>query len=376
MAFRRSGPLKPSAGRGIVLPTQNKPKTLLTAKAYNQPSTVLTRLDRIIKPGASLEICVIRSQGGIGDVLMTLPTVRAIQEKYGGPVDYATDFEYLDGALPAVLKGVPYIRNVIPYRDVQPQLYDAVLDLTCPCVAHEKPHAPPVNRIDLFAKHAGVVLSNFQIDYYPQPEEIAAAKLFLEQDRVLGMRAYKLILVNPSSSTTRRDVPLHVFPRLLRDLMLRNKDARALVFTHYTDCADAKAIDWNNIPGVIQMKDYSVREIAAFMTLCEMVICPDSALLHVAGALDKKTVSFFGPTDPRARINHYPKAVAISPGNGLSCWPCWYDQCKSGLLCWKRLEHNMMLGTLHSVLNDLLLSSHPDLVYGKIFSKNSSYEVL
>jgi ADP-heptose:LPS heptosyltransferase len=307
---------------------------------------------------------------------MTLPTVKAIKQKYHGPVDFATDFDYLDGALPAVLQGNPNIRNIIPYRNVTQHLYDAVLDLTCPCIVHEQPHAPPIHRIDLFARHAGIQLTDKKIDFYHTEEELTRAKEFLEERFLLGMRNFKLILVNPSSSTNRRDVPINVLPRLIKDLLLQNKDAKALVFTHYTDCLEARNVSWGDIAGVIQMKDYKIRDIAAFMHYCDMVVCPDTALLHIASALDKKTVAFFGPTDPRARINYHPKAVAIWTAQGLSCGPCWYSSCPSGLLCWKRLEYPVALNTMNSVLNNSVISPHSDIVRGGSLGKKDEFEVL
>lgn len=375
--MRRMRKIKASATTGIIIPDKPKPQVHVGARIYKRPSLVLTRLDRL-RQGAIPRIAVTRSQGGIGDVMMTLPTVRAMSKKYGCKIDYGTDFTYLDGALAAVLEGIPYINKIVPWREIEEEVYDAVLDLTCPCVAHEQPHAEPINRIDLFARHAAIPLEDHSIDYVMKEKEIGRALEELNNYPNLLNKLNKLILVQPSSSTNRRDVPVDVFPHLIRQLVTRDPSFKMLVFTHDdSDNAFAKGIDWKSIKNCIHMKNYKIREIAAFMHFCDTVICPDSSLLHLAGALNKKTVTFFGPTDPRARVNYYPRAVAIAPGKQLHCWPSWYTKCELGFMCWKRIDMNMSINTVLAVANNVPLPNHPDLVaFGDYNSSNRMYEIL
>jgi heptosyltransferase-2 len=55
----------------------------------------------------------------------------------------------------------------------------------------------------------------------------------------------------------------------------------------------------------------SLTDTAALVQQMDVVICPDSSMLHVAGALNKKIVTIFGPIPPQSRINHYPNATAV-----------------------------------------------------------------
>lgn len=367
--------LTTTPNQGIVGIQSPRPITFVNARAYNRPDDGLSRLDRL-RAGGTPEIILTRRNGGIGDVLMTIPTARALAEKYQCQIDYGTDFEYLDGALPAVLQGLPYIRRVIPHGDIDSSKYDAVLDLTCPCIAHEQPHAPPISRMDLFARHLGITLSNTQIDYQHTQEELTVAfqelqKLRINQDR------HRLILIQPSASTTRRDMPSDILKQMVRKLASEDNSLRFLVVTHESDGHLARQYRWQDINFTHKLHNYSIRQIAAVMSYCDLVICPDSSILHLAGALHKPSLSFFGPTDPRARINYYPEAVAIAPGVQLKCWTCWFSSCNAHYTCWKRLELDMCVKTAQSILAGKPLEPHPEIFhFGSMSVQKTAYEIL
>lgn len=362
-------PLRPNH-RGIIVPTTPpRIKTGGDVNALVVPSKALHQVDRLLR-GETPEILVIRSQGGIGDVLMTTPTVKAISKKYKCQVTYATDMTYLEGALPKVLEGNPYIKEVIPWRGIAFQKFDAVINLTCPCVAHEKPLAKPINRIDLFARHAGIPAEDKAIDYYIRDEELEWAKEYLRQR---NLDKYKLILVQPSSSTTSRDAPVDKMKQSLVNVLSLEKKTRAIVITHETD---NKKSNWN-FPGVTVLNNEDCRRIAAIMHFSDLVICPDSAVLHIASALQKKTVTLFGPTDPNARVNYHPEAVAIWPGKELQNYPCWYENPGDGYMCWKRLEQDSITECSLALLNDFPLPMSRGLVtFGDYKFANKFYQVL
>lgn len=358
--------MMPEAGTGIFT-QQNQIK--VRANYLTKPDQSLARLEQL-RQGATPEILVSRSQGGGGDVLMTLPTVRAIASKYNSPVTYSTDFEYLDGMLPNLLKGISYIREVIPHTTSR--TFDATINLTCPCIAHEKPGAPPINRIDLFARHAGVSLTSHDIDYHiTDPEKIQAIQL---RDS-LKLNNSKLIIVNPSSSTSRRDLPYQVMASIVRKLAEVRPDTFFIILTHEKDSVASKQIGWNYLPRSKVINGMKVREIAALISLSDLVLCPDSALLHLSGALHKSCITFFGPTDPRARVNYYPESVAIWGAANLSCKNCWYEARSCGMACWNMIEIPVVINTALAILNKSPIPSHSTIC---MFSKPQvlSFEIL
>lgn len=55
----------------------------------------------------------------------------------------------------------------------------------------------------------------------------------------------------------------------------------------------------------------SINELAALMELSDLIICVDSAPMHIAAALQKRLVALFGPTDPKKLLLESDRAVAI-----------------------------------------------------------------
>ena len=323
------------------------------AKMYQQPSTLLKRVDEI-RSGQPLNIAITRKQGGIGDVLMTLPTVKAITKKYSATVTYGTDLDYMDGSLGEVLKGIPYIKNIIPFRSINEDNYHVVLDLTCPCVAHEKQGAIPIHRIDLFARYAGIFLEDKTIDYIVTPEERCWAKEFI-QSRYLDRTP--LVFVQPCSSSLHRDCPAPVVKKVIEGLLIKGLK---ILFTR--SGYDSTKTDWNYAGG-FPLKDYTIRQVAALMEQCQLVICPDSVMLHLASALHLPTLTLFGPTDPRARINYHPEAVAYWPGGRLKNYPLWYDNASNANMGWQMMNPDTIIQTAVDILSNKGILDTPDLVH-------------
>jgi len=363
-------PLKPNS-RGAFVPTPMALRPRRKESPFSKPCQALGHLDRVIK-GEPPRICIVRSRGGIGDVLMTTPTVKAISKKYNCKVDYATDFEYLDGALLKVMTGNPYVGHIFEHRelDFRKDDYNAIINLTCPCTSHEKPLAPPVNRIDLFARHATIPLEDTSMDFVLSSDELEWARNYISSQ---GLSSYKLIMVQPSSSNTRRDAPVATMKNALTEILAHHKDIRALIITH---SSDNTRTEWKFAETHV-LQNFDVRQLAALMHYCDLVLCPDSAILHVASAFHKPTVTLFGPTDPRARVNYHPEAVAIWPGKELHNYPCWYEDPKDGYLCWKRLEPNVIAAACLAVMNKTDLPPSRDLVtFGQYKTSNEFYEIL
>lgn len=62
----------------------------------------------------------------------------------------------------------------------------------------------------------------------------------------------------------------------------------------------------------------NIREAAAFMELCDLVITHDAGPMHVSAAVGTPVISIFGPTDPRRKAP--PGSVALWKGS--SCTKC------------------------------------------------------
>lgn len=64
----------------------------------------------------------------------------------------------------------------------------------------------------------------------------------------------------------------------------------------------------------------SIGEVIAFASMMDVIVAPDSDLLHIAGCLEVPTVGLFGLSDGVARTQQYP-TVRVMQGD-LECCPC------------------------------------------------------
>jgi ADP-heptose:LPS heptosyltransferase len=79
-------------------------------------------------------------------------------------------------------------------------------------------------------------------------------------------------------------------------------------------------------PGVIPVQGLGLRESFALASGCDVLVTPDSAFFHLAGALDLPCVGLFGPTDGRVRGHDYPLARILDARRTLPCVPCWRNE--------------------------------------------------
>lgn len=302
----------------------------------------LVRVHRLLS-GEAPTICIIRGEG-IGDLLMATPIAKFLKTQYPGvSVTFATNFGYLDGALPASLQNNPFIDFVINWDKIDQDDYDVVVNLgggsigVCPAAIYERPLVEPLNRIDIFARHLGLSLDDARPIFVVADSEVVEARKLLV-DKHLDIEGKGLLLVNPYASNRHRSPDPFVVEEAIRQVRKESENLAVVVTTHSTDWD--KDVKWTGVADVV-LQDVPVRMIAAIMSFADAVVCPDSAVLHIAGALGVPGLALFGPTDPRARVNHYPNILGYCPGMKLHCWPGWYScgTC-SHRTCWALIKAN------------------------------------
>lgn len=111
-------------------------------------------------------------------------------------------------------------------------------------------------------------------------------------------------------------------------------------------------------------KTASISDLAALMQICDLVVCVDSAPMHIAAALNKKLLALFGPTEVEKLLLTSPEKIALresntdseagqEPGNTSVSDGALTGSCEPGV--------RIPLDTVYRTVLDLLsLSSSPN----------------
>lgn len=295
---------------GVITPNK---KSQLPARVVNLRSNRRThgpklKLDQLVR-SANPKICIKRRLGGIGDVLMTTPVLKQIKNILPNCIlTYATDLRYADGSLAEIIQHNPYADRLISWEESNGEEYDYSIDITTTGLNRERPGTIPPNRIDLFAEAVGVNISADPVPtYIITAEERKWARKHIKQyyGAATRRRDVTLIAIQARSNDSRRTWPKQYVNELV-DMLAENPQIQVLLFDW-----GHKADQWESRNGVHAIANMKTYKTAAILEQCDLTICPDSALLHLAGALHKKTIGIFGPVPPESRINHYPNATAV-----------------------------------------------------------------
>ncbi len=133
------------------------------------------------------------------------------------------------------------------------------------------------------------------------------------------------ILIHPTSRWKFKCLPIAKMRQLVASLIQDGKKV-VLVSGPGSDEKEmvmkiAEGFDAATILGEISLK-----ELGALIAISEMLICVDSMAFHVANALKKPVVAFFGPTSEvtwGAWRNPYARVMTKQ----MSCRPCYQDGC-------------------------------------------------
>lgn len=304
---------------GVLTPNMKvppHPARVVNARSKRKVAPIRIRLDKLIQSSRP-KICIKRRLGGIGDVLMTTPLLKAIKVMLPNcELTYATDLQYSQGALADIIKHNPHVDKLVSFHDARDVDYDYAVDITTTGLNREKPGSIPANRIDMFAEAVGIDIRADPVPtYIIEGIEHEWAKGFIKEHVEEGRT---LIAIQTRSNDARRTWPQGHVAKLL-ELLAEDKSIHTFVF----DWGDTvKTWEKYQADNVQVVADLQLVKVASILDQCEVVVCPDSGLLHLAGALQKKIVTIFGPIPPESRCNYYTNCTALT--KRLPCSFCWY----------------------------------------------------
>lgn len=148
-----------------------------------------------------------------------------------------------------------------------------------------------------------------------------------------------------ASSWVRSPAPEEML-RLIR--MLRYNNFTVIVMDNYQ-------FGFKDV-GIINMSGgYNIREVASVISKVDLMITPDSGLMHFAGHFRIPTLAIFGGSDPYCRLKYYPTVYPILTNPKLDCQFCWSHtyQCPRGINpapCLSTIKADNILETIKGIL--------------------------
>lgn len=303
----------------------------------------IARLERRIKKlntkhTGKKHILVWRNTGGVGDILMQSVIARELKRvQPNSHIVYQVPENYL-----AIPKHNPCVDEVqVVETPFVEDGFDKTIKLSNPCPAsvYESTREPHItkNRIDLFLEAAGMKAQDKSLNYQVKAEEKKWAEEFLR-----GRKALNKIKIGFElrSIEKRRDWTRW---KELAELIHKNiKNSKVLIFDHDIKMA------WKN-KKIINVCGFPIEDVAAIMERLDLIIGPDSGLLHLAGALGTKILGLFGPTNPVMRLNTY-NADWIWLNKKCDICPCWYSYPCGDTKCLKKITPGMVLKKIRKML--------------------------
>ena len=298
-----------------------------------------------------MKILIIRLSS-IGDIILTEPVIRYLQEFYSGcQIDYLTK--------PQFTKIVQYfegVNNIIPfetYRKMQMLLQDKKYDLLIDL--HNKPKTWLVKQfisarvkvsyqkkhllrrlmikkltnqtIDSTLQLYLTIFTRLKIDlqgnyYYPRLNLDLADEKTTMVNQLPELKAEKrLIAIFPGANHQTKQYPVDYFAQFINDLgqdkryrffILGSEDDRQLADQLERLC-QVKLINWCG--------RFDLQQLVKVMNEFDVIITNDSGPMHITAALEKNQIAIFGATHPRLGFRPLnDKAIILQ--TELPCRPC------------------------------------------------------
>ena len=286
--------------------------------------------DIVLKKGQG-RWCVIRRVGGIGDVVMILPTLKALKSKFPQmELTFAIDMHTTSNNVYYELcKNLPYIDHLVDARYVQRSSYSKTVDISSVCIRYERSDLPSINRIDLFAKACGL----------PQLREKLPGVVVEKQESLWArskLPGGRVIALHTASMEEKRSWPIENYIEIVERAAMEHPDLNFVVFDF-----NSKYRHWGKHSNVLDFSRTTLREMMALISEVDYFIGPDSGPMHLAGAVETQSLILFGSIPPAARINHYRSHRAIT-AEKLKCLGCWYANCNYNVKCMKDIKAGLV----------------------------------
>lgn len=251
--------------------------------------------------------------GGYGDLIMLTPVLREVRRRWPTATIHVSTMDCYS----QVLKNLPFVDETIgyPVRTEVADSYDAWVFFEN--AIENNPRAQKVQMSELFAEITGLTgITDFKPEYQPTKEEITWALVGFPRNP--GVRR---VCVQCTASAKARVYPHAQLSQVLTTLVKNGWEV-------FLMGAEGE-IGAQEVPGLRNLSGMKLtfRQSCAVINSADCVLAPDSALLHVGGALGIPAVGLYAPFPWELRTKHCPTTFALQ-GRG-DCAPCFHHARKN-----------------------------------------------
>ena len=256
-------------------------------------------------------------QGGIGDLIMLTPLINGLRRLYDCRIVFATAVEYstvLDGIVDRVVS-LPLAQEVF-------EQFDYFLHFTE--TIEKSPGDPDKPASDMFIEVAGIDKADFPMltsgnrsAFSCNVDPLALRRAYITKYSTIQYNPAEdiLVAVQPRSNNIIRNIP----PETVREILLILGEKYKDEFRFVPVLLDRKKELWyvnsGEVPFLVDFREKtSIKDFIALISLCDMVVAPDSSAVHIAGAFGIPTVALYGAFTPKSRVSYYPECRAIVGG--------------------------------------------------------------
>jgi heptosyltransferase-2 len=158
----------------------------------------------------------------------------------------------------------------------------------------------------------------------------------------------KLVALNPGATNSRaKRWPIERFAELADRLVSANIEVVFIGAATELDITLA-AIKKMWQPAKILTGKTSLSESIAFLSICDLLISNDTGPAYISAALDRPTLTIFGPTDDKMIHPFGAKAKMIR--HQVECSPCMLRDCPIDHRCMTRITVQMVLARATEIL--------------------------
>lgn len=232
---------------------------------------------------------VLKRLEAIGDVIWATPVLKELRRSYP-----------LHNVIAWTKKTEVFLRNpdadLVVNENYAPLPDDVVIDLDWSYEKNRDMHI-----LHAYASASGLAPASLQPALYPSRAEIhACAARLLDHFQHQGIA--RLIAVHMAATSPDRIWPKAHWQRFITELLQRDAQAGIVMLGHAQDFSADDAGFSANGRVLCLVRQLPLLNTAAMLSLCDLLVAPDSGLLHVAAAVSVPYLGLFGMADPETRL--------------------------------------------------------------------------